>query len=122
MIPMALSNAIAVKVGFATGLGFCRFETLCFFGVGISVGFMSLCAFFFLAFPGFFVKVFTSDLQLINICVPIMTLAGIFQIFDGFQVSLGGVFKGIKRTNVLMEGDFFRLLDCWASIRLYPCV
>lgn len=107
MIPMAISNAIAVKVGFANGA--CNFTDLKRYsitGVAISVGFMALCAFGFIVFPEFFVKIFTQDPALIKICVPIMLLAGIFQVFDGLQVSLGGVFKGIKKTNIVMLGNF----------------
>lgn len=107
MIPMAISNAIAVKVGFANGSGnFVDLKRYAFSGVGISVGFMAVCAFFFIFFPEFFVKIFTKDIELIRICVPIVVLAGFFQIFDGLQISLGGVFKGLKKTNIVMFGDF----------------
>lgn len=107
MIPMAISNAIAVKVGFANGA--CNYADLkrySYAGIGLSVGFMAMCAFCFIAFPEFFVKIFTRDPALIKICVPIMLLAGLFQVFDGLQVSLGGIFKGLKKTKIVMLGDF----------------
>ena len=107
MVPLAISNAIAVKVGFANGAGnLLDMKKYSFAGVMVSVGFMSLCALCFIFFPTPFVTVFTNDVQLIEICVPILLLAGIFQIFDGLQISLGGVFKGLKKTNVIMLGDF----------------
>lgn len=106
MVPFAISTAIAVKVGFANGAGnindLKRYSSA---GVVISVGFMTICALAFILFPKFFVNIFTTDAALIKICVPIMFLAGIFQIFDGLQISLGGVFKGLKKTNVIMLGD-----------------
>lgn len=107
MIPMAIANAIAVKVGFANGAGnYIDLKKYAYAGIFVSVGFMAICACFFVLLPQFFVSIFTNDTQLIKICVPIMILAGIFQIFDGIQISLGGVFKGMKKTNIVMFGDF----------------
>lgn len=107
MIPMAISNAIAVKVGYANGAGnVLDLKRYSFAGIFVSVGFMSLCALGFIFFPQFFINIFTNDPVLVKICVPILLMAGFFQIFDGLQVSLGGVFKGIKMTNIIMLGDF----------------
>lgn len=107
MIPMAISNAIAVKVGFANGAGnFVDLKRYSYAGLGVSVGFMSICAICFIFFPEFFVNIFTKDPALVNICVPILLLAGLFQIFDGVQIALGGVFKGLKKTNIVMLGNF----------------
>lgn len=108
MVPLAISNAIAVKVGFANGAeNFTDLRRYSIAGTLVCVGFMSLCAFSFIVFPNFFVKIFTHDVNLVKMCVPIMLLAGIFQIFDGLQVSLSGIFKGLKRTNIVMAGDLF---------------
>lgn len=107
MVPVAISSAIAVKVGFANGAG--NFEDVkkyIFSGTGVSVIFMTLCAFIFFLFPENIIGIFTKDLGLIKVCVPILILAGIFQIFDGIQVSFGGAFKGLKKTNIVMLGDF----------------
>lgn len=108
MIPVAISNATAVKVGFANGA--CKWVDLkryAYSGIGISICFMSICALCFLLFPQYIVRIFTHDVQLIKICVPILVLAALFQIFDGIQVSLGGVFKGLKKTKVVMLGNFW---------------
>lgn len=108
MIPVAISNAISVKVGFANGAGnFVDLKRYAFSGIGISVGFMAICALAFLTFPRFFISIFTQDAQLIKICVPILMLVGLFQVFDGMQVSLGGIFKGLKNTKIIMLGDFW---------------
>jgi len=108
MIPLSLSTAIAVKVGFANGAkNYADLKGYSIAGTGLSVGFMTLCAVVLIMFPDFFVNIFTQDPVLVKICVPIMMLAGIFQIFDGLQVSLSGIFKGIKQTNTVMIGDLF---------------
>lgn len=107
MIPMAISNAIAVKVGYANGAcNFIDMKRYSVAGIAVSVGFMSFCAMGFIFFPRFFVNIFTNDTTLVKICVPILLLAGLFQIFDGLQVSLGGIYKGLKKTNIVMFGDF----------------
>jgi MATE family multidrug resistance protein len=108
MIPLAISNAIAIKVGFANGA--CNYEDVKKYsvsGIGISVFFMFICALAFIFFPNFFITIFTQDIALIKICVPILILMGFFQVFDGLQVSLGGVFKGLKKTNIVMLGNLF---------------
>lgn len=107
MVPMALSNAIAIKVGFANGAcDFAELKKYAKAGIGISVLFMSFCAVIFLTIPVPLIKIFTSDTVLLQICVPILMLAGIFQIFDGLQISLSGVLKGMKQTKVVLVGTF----------------
>lgn len=106
MVPLAISNAIAVKVGYSNGAkNFIDLKRYAYAGIQICVGFMGLCAFGFLVAPKFFVNIFTQDAVLVKICVPIMMLAGLFQIFDGMQVALGGIFKGLKKTKIVMMGD-----------------
>lgn len=107
MVPMAISNAIAVKVGFSNGANnFVDVKKYSIYGITMAVGFMTICAVNFIFFPQFFIKIFTNDLTLIKICVPNLILAGFFQVFDGLQVSLGGVFKGIRKTNIILLGNF----------------
>lgn len=107
MIPAAISNAVAVKVGYANGAGnFFDLKRYSYTGIFISAFFMMMCALCFISFPKMLIKVFTNDETLVQICVPILILAGLFQIFDGLQVTLGGIFKGLKKTNIVMVGDF----------------
>ncbi len=106
MVPLSISTAIAVKVGFANGAkNFVDLKRYAISGTVVSVGFMALCALSFILFPTFFVNIFTYDTTLVKICVPILFVAGVFQIFDGLQVALGGIFKGIKQTKIVMLGD-----------------
>jgi MATE family multidrug resistance protein len=103
MIPLAISNAIAVKVGFANGTGnIVDLKKYSSTGIFMSVGFMACSAVVFAFFPEFLVKLFTADAELIKITVPILYIVAAFQVFDGLQVSLSGVFKGIKKTSVVM--------------------
>ena len=107
MVPLAISNAIAVKVGFANGAkNITDLKPYSFVGVVMSVGFMMLSALVFSSFPNFLVGLFTKDSNLIKISVPILYILSVFQVFDGLQVALAGIFKGMKRTGVVLVSNF----------------
>ncbi len=107
MVPLAISNAIAVKVGFANGAGNINdLKKYSFVGVVMSVGFMACSAMIFATFPGFLVRLFSQDEVLIKISVPVLYILAVFQVFDGLQVALSGIFKGIKKTGVVLLANF----------------
>lgn len=107
MVPLAISNAIAVKVGFANGAGNINdLKKYSFVGIVMSVGFMACSAMIFATFPEFLVRLFSQDEVLIKISVPILYILAIFQVFDGLQVALSGIFKGIKKTGVVLLANF----------------
>lgn len=107
MVPLAISNAIAVKVGFANGAkNITDLKRYSFVGVVMSVGFMMLSALVFSSFPNFLVGLFTKDSNLIKISVPVLYILSVFQVFDGLQVALAGIFKGMKRTGVVLVSNF----------------
>ncbi len=107
MIPFAISNAIAVKVGFSNGAkNIFDLKKYAYLGTFISVGFMAFSATIFASFPKFIVSIFTSDTNLYKIVIPIMSILALFQIFDGLQVSLSGICKGIKQTKYVLLASF----------------
>lgn len=107
MIPLSISNAISVKVGYANGAkNLIDIKKYSIAGVSVSVGFMACCGILFALFPEFFANIFTDDIELIKIIAPIMYLAAAFQCFDGFQCSLGGVLKGLKKTQMVSVANF----------------
>ena len=107
MSPFAISNATAVKVGFANGAKYYKsLRRYAYTGIGLSVAFMTCSAIFVSTFPEFLVSLFTKDRELINVCLPIVLMLCFFQVFDGLQVALAGVFKGIKQTAVVMISNF----------------
>ncbi len=107
MVPLAISNAIAVKVGFANGAkNFNELKNYAFIGMFMCVGFMMCSAVIFCSFPHFLVSLFSKDLTLIKICVPVLYVVSIFQIFDGLQVALAGIYKGIKKTKIVLIANF----------------
>lgn len=107
MVPLAISNAIAVKVGFANGADNIKdLKRYSFVGIVMSVGFMLFSAFIFATFPEFLVKLFTQDNNLIKISIPVLYILSVFQVFDGLQVALSGIFKGMKKTGVVLISNF----------------
>lgn len=107
MVPFAISNAISVKVGFANGAGnIYDLKRYSLVGLIMCVGFMICSSVIFSSFPKVLVGLFTVDNQLFEISVPVLYILSIFQIFDGLQIALAGIFKGIKRTGVVLAANF----------------
>ncbi|MCR4881756.1 MAG: MATE family efflux transporter [bacterium] len=99
MVPLAVSNAIAIKVGYANGAkNYSDIKNYSFAGSAISFLFMFAAAFILYAFPKFILGIFTPDEKLIEIGTSIIALAALYQVLDGLQVSFSGVLKGLKRT------------------------
>ena len=107
MVPFAISNAIAIKVGFANGAGdIDELKKYALTGTVMSVCFMICSALIFISFPQFIVGIFTVDGAIYNIVVPVMLVIGIFQVFDGLQISLSGICKGVKQTDIVLLANF----------------
>ena len=103
MVPLAISNATAVKVGYTNGAKYWKsLKKYAYTGIFISVSFMACSALFVGLFPEFLTSLFTKDAELIKVCVPIVYILCLFQVFDGLQVSLAGIFRGIKQTKIVM--------------------
>ena len=107
MIPFAISNAIAVKTGFANGAGnVVDLKKYSLVGTAMAVGFMTCSAIVFSSFPRPIVSLFTPDLELVKVCIPVMYILSIFQIFDGLQIALAGICKGVKQTDIVLLANF----------------
>ena len=107
MVPLAISNAIAVKVGFANGAeNYFDLKKFAKIGIMMCVIFMCCSAIVFSCIPHTLVGLFTKDPVLAKICVPILYVLACFQIFDGLQVALSGVYKGIKKTKIVLIANF----------------
>ncbi|MBO6272054.1 MATE family efflux transporter [bacterium] len=120
MIPMGISNALAVKVGYSNGAkNYSEMIQYIKNGIGISILFMSLAAIVFVLAPEFLIKLFTSDAKLVAITVPVMYIVAAFQITDGMQTSLSGIFKGLKQTKFVMISNFISYLIIGISLGTY---
>lgn len=111
MIPLGLSIATTARVGFAVGrrdLELARF--IGYIGIGLSVLIMCLTATVMITLPELIAGMYTQDIEVKNIAVSLLFLAGIFQISDGLQVSGFGALRGLKDTKIPM---FVNVIAYW---------
>ena len=107
MIPLAVSNATAVKVGYSNGAkDYITLKNYAYTALQIAVIVMVISALILGLMPEFLTGLFTKDRELINVCVPIIYVLCAFQVFDGLQVTFSGIFKGLKKTKVVMISNF----------------
>lgn len=120
MVPLSVSIATTIKVGYSNGaknlIDIKRYSVV---SCIISEIFMLLCGIIIAIFPIQIIKLFTSDTELIKIMIPIMILLAIFEITDGLQVTLSGIFKGLKDTKIVMITNFISYLVIGLPIGTY---
>ncbi len=107
MIVFAVSNAIAIKVGFANGAK--NIEDLkkySVIGTVMCILFMMCSAVVFVSFPSVIAGLFTVDANLVKIAIPVMYVLAVFQVFDGLQIALAGICKGVKQTDIVLLANF----------------
>lgn len=125
MIPFAISNAIAVKVGFANGAkNYTDLKNYSYMGIILSFGFIFFNSAILSLFPEFILSIFTKDAALVKIVMPLIILLVIFQFFDGLQTSLAGICKGIKQTKIVTIANFLAYwgvsipIGCYLGLKL----
>lgn len=102
-ICLGISAATTVRVGQAIGRGdglAARLSGLT--GGALAIGVMMCTATLFTLFPERLVERFTTDPAVIAVGVPLLQVAGAFQIFDGVQVVMGGALRGLADTTFAM--------------------
>lgn len=120
MIPFGVSNALAVKVGFSNGAK--HYDEMFAYirhGLLITICFMFFASSLFAIFPHQLASIFTKDPCVINVIVPIMLVAAVFQLTDGLQTTLGGVYKGIKKTKFILIANFLAYAVVGISLGTY---
>ncbi len=102
MIPLSVSNALAVKIGYFNGAKlFKPIKDYSIVGVSVSVLFMGCCTILFLTLPEQIFGIFTTDKAVLSVGVPVLIIAAYFEMFDGLQTSLSGILKGLKMTKTV---------------------
>lgn len=103
MVPLGLSSAAAVVVGHAVGKGDpLRVKQSALAALGVAVCFMGTTALIFLLFPGPLARVYSVDAPVLAVALALIPLAGVFQVFDGIQVTSIGVLRGLGDTRTPM--------------------
>ncbi len=113
MIPLGLATATAVRVGTAMGQGAIsevkRFGRL---GIGLSIVWMVLIALIYWFIPrtviGLYFDVNRPDnAEIVRLAIGFLSIAALFQVVDGIQVSTAGALRGLKDTRVPMLISLF---------------
>jgi multidrug resistance protein, MATE family len=103
MVPLGIAMAVTVRVGQAIGRGEPRAARFSgFVGVTLAALFMACSAIVLFTIPDLIAGIYTSDPAVKMMAVTLLSMAGIFQLFDGLQVSGAGALRGLKDTKVPM--------------------
>ena len=111
MIPLGMSMAATVRVGNAVGRAdYADAKLRGWVAIGLSFLFMIFSAIVLLFFNQQIARLYSNDDQVISIAAALLTLAGVFQISDGIQISASGALRGYKDTKVPM---LINLMGYW---------
>jgi len=103
MVPLGLSSAAAVRVGYAYGAGDRQRAVLAGWTALASGGvIMTALGLVFFLWPVALLRVFSTDPRIIDIGVSLLAIAAAFQLFDGTQAVATGALRGISETRVPM--------------------
>jgi MATE family multidrug resistance protein len=102
-VPLGISSAAAVRVGHARGRndrsGAVASGWTAFLLGGAT---MLLAGAIFVIFPESILRIFTAEASVIAIGTSLLTVAAVFQLFDGIQVVATGVLRGVGDTRTPM--------------------
>ena len=113
MIPLSISNAGAIKVGFANGeKNLQNIKKYTLTGYILIIGYMLTNMVLYGVFPKPLLKIFTKDPLVVQTCLPVFSIVLCFLLFDGMQCACSGALKGLKETKPIM----------WTMAFAYPLV
>ena len=124
MVPLGLSAASASMVGRAIGRGdmpAARRDAVAAIAVGL--GFMTAAALVFGLFPRQLAGLFIADPETLTLSASLISIAALFQMFDGIQGVATGVLRGTADTRVPMLihlGGFWGIgapVGLWLALR-----
>jgi len=103
MVPLGISQAAAVLVGRAVGAGDAmRARRAAVASLVAGVTFMVVSASFLRLVPGPLAAFYSTDTAVAVLAASLISIAGIFQVFDGIQVVSIGCLRGVGDTRVPM--------------------
>jgi MATE family multidrug resistance protein len=103
MMPLGISSAAAVRVGFELGRGDKHAAARAgWTALALGAAVMSVAAIVLLAVPEAIARVFTPDVGVIAAAATILRVAAFFQLFDGLQIVVTGSLPGAGDTRTPM--------------------
>ena len=111
MIPLAISDALGVRMGYAYGArNYHIMKDNLIAALSLSLFVMSIFALIFLIFPQSLMSIFSADKKVIFTGTGLLFIAALFQIFDGVQITLSGALRGLGSTKPI---SFTMLFSYW---------
>ncbi len=107
MVPMSLSQALTIRVGFMVGQRnpeHARFVAVT--GISLGVGYALCSATLLSLFRDWIPMAYNSDPQVISLAASLILFAAVFQIVDALQASAIGSLRGYKDTQIPMAITF----------------
>ncbi len=107
MIPMSIASAVGVKVGHAYGeKNAHNIRTFAIVSIMTAVSFTALMGMFTFIFPESILGAYSIDNEVLHWGRKLLFLVACFQIFDGAQVTLAGILRGLSLTRASSIGIF----------------
>jgi MATE family multidrug resistance protein len=111
MIPLGLSIATTARVGLLSGRGnFLDARFTGFTSLALAIIIMACLSVLLIFYPTRIAGFYTNDTTVKEIAVQLLSMAAIFQIFDGLQVVAMGALRGLKDTRIPM---LLNLISYW---------
>ncbi len=99
MMPLGVSAAAAISVGHAVGAGDrARARRNGSMAIGLGGVSMGLAAIVFLTMPQVLIHIYTHDPGTVAVGIRLLTIAAVFQVFDGIQGVGTGAMRGLGKT------------------------
>ncbi len=117
MIPLGVSSAVSTLIGHSLGSQqFSLIKWQMKASLLVSGLVMTVTAIIFLFFPVWPLRLFTQDPGIIELGIHFFMVAAFFQIFDGLQVTLSGILRGLNKTKATFVAN---VLSFW--VVAIPC-
>lgn len=111
MIPLGISAAAAVRVGHAIGARDISAAVRAgWMAILFSIVFECFSAVVLFTFPRAIARIYSADPLVIRVGMVLLMIAGVFQLFDGLQVTIAGALRGAGNTRTPM---LVHLLGYW---------
>jgi multidrug resistance protein, MATE family len=99
MIPLGLSQAVSVRIGQARGAREeRRYLPIIFGALGTAVLIMGAFAILFMSAGATIATLFIANATVTSLAAQLLLVAGLFQIFDGVQITSSGALRGFEDT------------------------
>ena len=111
MVPLGISSAAAVRVGYQLGRGNpAKAHLAGWSAILLGAGFMAAMGLIFVTLPQPIARIFTPDPTVVQVGAKLLLVAAAFQLFDGIQTVATGALRGSGDTRSPM---FANLVAYW---------